>query len=69
MHMTEDEIAMCAACERPVSSKDEMLGGQPFGTIVPMHRTSLRSKAGYVHNYKNVAAEKTSVQVPKTSKD
>jgi len=64
MHMTQEEIAVCAACTQPVSSKDELLGGHSCETIVPMSRTSLKNKAGYVHTHADRPAEKGSVSVP-----
>lgn len=68
MHMSDEEPAPCPTCARVATERDEQLGGQPFGTIVPMYKGSLKQKAGYVHNYKNVPAEKISVQVPALKK-
>jgi len=65
---TADETTLpsCPSCKCTVTEDDEMLGGRLFGTIVPMHRTSLKSKAGYVHKYnEGRPAEKNSVAVPR----
>jgi len=64
MHMTEDEVALCPTCAQSVGPKDEMLGGHSCTTIVPMSRTSLKNKAGYVHSHGDKPAEKGSVSVP-----
>ena len=69
MHMTEEDLAACPACRQPVSSKDEMLGGHSCTTIVPMSRTSLKNKAGYVHTHGDRPAEKGSVAVPRNKGD
>lgn len=61
--MSDDEVAVCPACEKPVSSADELLGGKACTTIVPMSRTSLKNKAGYVHTHGDRPAEKGSVAV------
>ncbi len=66
MHMPEDNVARCPECRREATEQDEVLGGVPFGTIVPMHRTSLKNKAGYVHTHGDRPAEKGSVAVPRT---
>jgi hypothetical protein len=64
MHMTADEVAVCGACDQPVATKDELMGGKPLHVIVPMSRTSLKNKAGYVHTHADRPAEKGSVSVP-----
>lgn len=61
--MTEDEPATCPSCTRVATGDDEILGGVPFNTIVPMHRSSLKNKAGYVHTHGDRPAEKGSVAV------
>jgi len=65
MHMTDADVALCAACGAPVADRDEMLGGKSCTTIVPMSRTSLKNKAGYVHTHADRPAEKGSVSVPR----
>lgn len=62
--MTEDDVATCATCQRVMTGADEMLGGHSCTTIVPMSRTSLKNKAGYVHSHGDKPAEKGSVSVP-----
>ncbi len=66
MHMSEEDAAACPSCMRAATPDDEVLGGVPFNTIVPMHRTSLKNKAGYVHTHGDRPAEKGSVSVPRT---
>lgn len=67
-HMNADDVATCT-CGRVMTTDDERLGGVPFGTIVPMHRTSLKNKAGYVHTHGDRPAEKVSVSVPRNKGD
>lgn len=67
--MTAEEPASCTACGREPTERDEVLGGVPFNVIVPMHRTSLKNKAGYVHTHGDRPAEKTSVAVPRNKGD
>jgi hypothetical protein len=69
MHMSDEDLAVCATCDQPVSSKDELLGGKACTTIVPMSRTSLKNKAGYVHTHADRPAEKGSVSVPRNKGD
>jgi hypothetical protein len=69
MHMTEEDLATCPSCNAPVTSADEMLGGHSCTTIVPMSRTSLKNKAGYVHSHGDKPAEKGSVAVPRNMGD
>ena len=64
LHMGEADVATCD-CGKVMSVDDERLGGVPLGTIVPMHHTSLKSKAGYVHTHGDRPAEKVSVSVPR----
>ena len=64
MHSADDNDACCPACSRIATEKDELLGGHSFNTIVPMHRTSKKSKAGYVHTHADRPAEKGSVAMP-----
>lgn len=59
-----DEVLVCSECGSNDLEK-RVGGGHIFSVITPMHKTSLRSKAGYVHNYVNRPAEKTYVTVPK----
>lgn len=61
--MTADEPAPCPACGRVATIKDEVMGGRPLHVIVPMSRTSLKNKAGYVHTHGDRPAEKGSVAV------
>lgn len=61
--MSNDEVVECPECKSTDVHRVEA-GGVPFNTIVPMHRTSLRSKAGYVHTHGDRPAEKGSVAVP-----
>ena len=63
MHMCEEEEAPCPSCQRVATKDDEILGGKPFHVIVPMHRSSLKNKAGYVHTHGDRPAEKGSVAV------
>jgi hypothetical protein len=63
--MTEVEVPKCPSCGEAVSDRDERLGGKSFHVIVPMHRTSLKNKAGYVHTHADRPAEKGSVSVPR----
>lgn len=68
LYMTSEEEAAlptCPACGGQVSADNERLGGAIFGTIVPMHRSSLKNKAGYVHTHGDRPAEKGSVAVPR----
>jgi hypothetical protein len=69
MHMTDEDLAKCPSCGNPVTSADEMLGGHSCTTIVPMSRTSLKNKAGYVHTHADRPAEKGSVSVPRNKGD
>ena len=64
---TADEASLpaCTGCGSTVTERDEILGGALFDTIVPMHRTSLKNKAGYVHTHADRPAEKGSVAVPR----
>jgi hypothetical protein len=64
---SEDESTLptCAKCDAQVVDDDEVLGGQTFGTIVPMYKGSLKQKAGYVHTHADRPAEKGSVAVPR----
>lgn len=64
MTRTDDPIPRCPACARVAGDNDEVLGGHLFGTIIPMHRRSLRQKAGYVHTHGDKPAERGSVAVP-----
>lgn len=64
LHMASDEAAACPQCGRLAEERDELLGGKTFNTIVPMHRGSLKRKAGYVHTHADRPAEKGSVAVP-----
>jgi hypothetical protein len=66
MFMTADEVATCPSCGNPVTDDDELLGGHSCTTIVPMSRTSLKNKAGYVHTHGDRPAEKGSVSVTGT---
>jgi hypothetical protein len=62
MTMLETDVVKCPAC-----GNDEVVhnpGGCPFNVIVPMHRTSLKSKAGHVHYAGDFPAEKGSVAIP-----
>lgn len=64
--MASDEpLPSCPDCGGNVSEHDEQLGGQPFGTIIPMYKGSLKQKAGYVHTHGDRPAEKGSVAVPR----
>lgn len=66
-YMTQAEEAAsvaCPACGALMTERDEVMGGQPMGTIVPMHNRSLRQKAGYVHTHGDRPAERGSVAVP-----
>ena len=67
--MTDADEASCPACAKPATSADEMLGGHSCKVIVPMSRTSLKNKAGYVHTHGNKPAEKGSVAVPRAFGD
>lgn len=58
---TDDEVVTCPGCN---SVATQTPGGRVAETIVPMHRTSLKSKAGYVHSHGDRPAEKTSISVP-----
>jgi hypothetical protein len=64
IHMSPEDLARCE-CGREMTSDDERLGGVLFHVIVPMHRTSLKNKAGYVHTHGDRPAEKSSVAVPR----
>jgi hypothetical protein len=66
-HTGDDEAVLpaCPSCGDKITEHNEVLGGVPFGTIVPMHRTSLKNKAGYVHTHGDRPAEKGSVAVPR----
>lgn len=64
-HMNAEDTATCPACSRAATPDDERLGGTPFSTIVPMHRSSLKNKAGYVHTHGDRPAEKSYVAVPR----
>lgn len=66
MHMCATEPAPCPECGREATDDDEKLGGTVFETIIPMHRTSLRQKAGYVHTHGDRPAEKRSVSITGT---
>ena len=68
-HMQEDEEAPCPVCGRIATENDEVMGGRPLGTIVPMSRSSLKNKAGYVHTHGDKPAEKGSVSVPANKGD
>lgn len=61
--MTSDEPAPCTSCGRLATADDEVMGGHTLHVIVPMHRTSLKNKAGYVHTHGDRPAEKNSVAV------
>jgi hypothetical protein len=61
----EDTLPSCPACSVRVTEGDEVFGGQPFGTIIPMYKGSLKQKAGYVHTHADRPAEKGSVAVPR----
>lgn len=61
----EEPLPTCPGCGAQVNAGDERFGGVPFGTIVPMHRSSLKNKAGYVHTHGDRPAEKGSVAVPR----
>lgn len=65
-YLVADEATLpnCPECSVQVTEKDETFGAQKLDVIVPMHRTSLRSKAGYVHTHGDRPAEKGSVAVP-----
>jgi hypothetical protein len=65
----EATLPTCEGCGSQVVADDEIFGGTPFGTIVPMHRTSLKNKAGYVHTHADRPAEKGSVAVPANKGD
>lgn len=70
IHMNAEDVASCPACMRVMTADDEMLGGKSCKVIVPMSRTSLKNKAGYVHKYnEGRPAEKGSVAVPRTYGD
>lgn len=62
--MGPEDAARCD-CGRVMTSDDERLGGVVCQTIVPMHRTSLKNKAGYVHTHGDRPAEKSYVAVPR----
>ncbi len=64
LSMGESDVPSCPACG--TSDATPQPGGRPFGTIVPMHRGSLKQKAGYVHTHGDRPAEKGSVAVPRT---
>lgn len=64
MHMSDNDTATCPKCQRTATENDELLGGKSFHVIVPMHRSSLKNKAGYVHTHADRPAEKGSVAVP-----
>lgn len=66
--MGDADPAVCK-CGRTMTVDEERLGGAIFHVIVPMYRGSLCHKAGYVHKYQNVPAEKTYVQVPAAKKN
>lgn len=61
--MTADDVALCPACSRVATADDMVMGGRPLHVIVPMSRTSLKNKAGYVHTHGDRPAEKRSVAV------
>lgn len=63
MTMSDADEVACPDCGSRDTKRVDA-GGVPFGTIVPMHRTSLKSKAGYVHTHGDRPAEKGSVAVP-----
>jgi hypothetical protein len=63
-HSDSEDAAVCPDCSRTMTSADELLGGKSCTTIVPMSRTSLKNKAGYVHTHGDRPAEKGSVSVP-----
>jgi len=69
LFMAADEVALCPSCHAPVTDADELLGGKSCTTIVPMSRTSLKNKAGYVHTHADRPAEKGSVSVPRNKGD
>lgn len=69
LHMAADNVATCPDCARVAEDRDEVLGGRLFTTIVPMSRSSLKNKAGYVHTHGDRPAEKISVAVPRSSGD
>lgn len=58
----DDEEVVCSKCSSRAVTRT--LGGRVFETIIPMHRTSLKSKAGYVHTHGDRPAERGSVSVP-----
>lgn len=60
--MSDDEQVTCPTCGSHAVAT--VCGGRPFHVIVPMHRTSLKNKAGYVHTHADRPAEKGSVSVP-----
>ncbi len=62
--MNGEDLAVCPTCRRVMTDADEMLGGHSCKVIVPMSKTSLKNKAGYVHTHGNKPAEKGSVSVP-----
>ncbi len=58
----DDEKVTCAECGSDTPTRTS--GGRPLNVIVPMSRTSLKNKAGYVHTHGDRPAEKGSVAVP-----
>lgn len=60
----DDPVPVCPACQRVATEKDQVMGGNLFSTIVPMSRSSLKHKAGFVHSHADRPAEKKSVAVP-----
>jgi putative FmdB family regulatory protein len=68
MKMTADEVVACPACGG--TEVKELMGAPvPFHVIVPMHRTSLKNKAGHVHYRGDKPATKPYVAMPKTLGD
>lgn len=62
-----DEPVHCPTCDDTQYDEDIVVGcSKPFSTIIPMHRTSLKQKAGYVHTHADRPAERGSVAVPST---
>lgn len=60
--MSESDQVACPRCGS--HAVVAVAGGRPLNVIVPMHRTSLKNKAGYVHSHGDRPAEKGSVAVP-----
>jgi hypothetical protein len=65
--MLDSDVVVCPTCNSCNVTTNP--GGRPFSVIIPMHRTSLRSKAGYVHTHADRPAEKGSVSIPANKGD